>query len=133
MKISVVRRCTLEFNAIRVVAVLRHAPEDAPNGMFGLVGDTLSLVLNLDDDACAAMIRGWTGPAMSLHSKVCDRCSVYLLNGDDVVASREDDYVPAFMPGTHYGDYLILDIDEDGRVLNWRRPSQEKWQAFHDE
>lgn len=29
-------------------------------------------------------------------------------------------YVPGFMPGDHFGDYVELDIDLDtGRILNW--------------
>jgi len=35
------------------------------------------------------------------------------------------------MPGEHYGDYLILDIDLDsGKVVNWKPPTAkqiEEW------
>jgi hypothetical protein len=36
-----------------------------------------------------------------------------------------DGYVPDFMPGKHYGDYVTLDIDiETGKILNWKPPTQ---------
>ena len=38
-----------------------------------------------------------------------------------------DGYVPKFMPGEHYGDYVILDIDvETGKILNWMPPSRKQ-------
>lgn len=31
------------------------------------------------------------------------------------------------MPGQHYGDYVILDIDLDtGKILNWKPPTAEQ-------
>ena len=34
--------------------------------------------------------------------------------------------MPSFMPGPHYGDYIILDIDLDsGLVTNWKKPDAE--------
>lgn len=42
-------------------------------------------------------------------------------------------YVPDFMPGKHYGDYVYLDIDIDtGKILNWEVPSAESLQKFVD-
>jgi hypothetical protein len=36
-------------------------------------------------------------------------------------------YVPKFMPGKHYGDNIILDIDlETGKILNWTPPTEEE-------
>jgi len=35
------------------------------------------------------------------------------------------------MPGDHYGDYLILNIDlETGQITNWRKPSAEAIESF---
>jgi hypothetical protein len=40
----------------------------------------------------------------------------------ECILDQEDGYVPSFMPGEHYGDYLILDIDIDsGLVTNWKK------------
>ena len=49
--------------------------------------------------------------------------------GNDV-GEEHDGYVPAFMPGEHYGDYVELEIDlETGRILNWKKPTQAQLQA----
>ena len=37
-----------------------------------------------------------------------------------------DGYVPEFMPGQHYGDNIILEIDAaTGQILNWRKDAVE--------
>jgi hypothetical protein len=61
-------------------------------------------------------------------AKVCDRGSYELCANDGtVLASRDDDYVPSFFPGEHYGDYIMLDIDIDtGVIINWKKPSTEQ-------
>lgn len=45
---------------------------------------------------------------------------------DDKFKGTYDGYVPKFFPGTHFGDYVELEIDaETGQILNWRKPSAE--------
>lgn len=58
---------------------------------------------------------------LKINMKACDSFSCELLDQDgDIIAEQEGDYVPKFMPGNHYGDYLILDIDvNNGQILNW--------------
>ena len=69
---------------------------------------------------------------LSIHLKISDMFSANLLSDKgEIIHEQEEGYVPSFMPGDHYGDYLILDIDIDtGVVLNWKKPSPEqieKW------
>lgn len=69
---------------------------------------------------------------LKIHCKVCDNFTASLVDKDDIeIHDQEDGYVPGFMPGHHYGDYLILDIDlKTGRILNWQEPDAddlEKW------
>lgn len=69
---------------------------------------------------------------LKVHCKVSDNftCSLLSATGTEL-ATQEQDYVPAFMPGTHYGDYIILDIDIDtGAITNWRPPTVEQLEAF---
>ena len=62
---------------------------------------------------------------ISIHAKCSDRCFTSIKNEDGMVIHEQDGYVPGFMPGNHYGDYIILDIDaETGRILNWKRPDE---------
>ena len=62
--------------------------------------------------------------------KVSDRFCASLLDQDGTEIHDFDDcYVPDFMPGQHYGDYVMLDIDIDsGQITNWTVPSAEQIQ-----
>lgn len=63
---------------------------------------------------------------VSVHVKVCDRgCYDFKSPTGTTLKSLDEDYVPDFFPGEHYGDYLILDIDlETGQITNWKKPSE---------
>ena len=68
---------------------------------------------------------------LKLHLKVCDRFACGVYDQDNKELKDYDGYVPDFMPGQHYGDYVILDIDVDsGQITNWTKPSAEEMQAF---
>lgn len=60
---------------------------------------------------------------------ICAKCSDMFsarLVGDDGEEKGKTyrGYVPEWMPGEHYGDYVELDIDvSTGRILNWKRPT----------
>lgn len=64
---------------------------------------------------------------LSIHMKVCDTFSAQLLDQNgEVIHDQEDGYVPGFMPGEHFGDYMILEIDIDtGHIKNWKAPDAE--------
>lgn len=65
---------------------------------------------------------------IQLYLKVCDQFTATLVdtNGNEI-CSQGDDYVPGFMPGEHYGDYVILNIDVNtGQVTNWVKPSPDE-------
>lgn len=65
---------------------------------------------------------------LKIFVKCSDRFSYSIEDQDDKeIFTQDDGYVPDFMPGEHYGDYIILDIDIDtGMVLNWKTPSAEQ-------
>ena len=65
---------------------------------------------------------------ISLHAKVCDSgCYDFKDAEGMVLKSLEDEYVPDFFPGQHYGDYLMLDIDiETDQIVNWKSPSAQQ-------
>jgi hypothetical protein len=69
---------------------------------------------------------------LSVHCKVCDMFTAHVLDSDgNELGGQDDGYVPSFMPGAHYGDYLILDIDlETGQITNWKTPDPEDIAAF---
>jgi len=65
---------------------------------------------------------------LHVYCKVCDNFTAWIADqNDDEIHRQDDGYVPGFMPGDHYGDYLILDIDLDtGRILNWKATTAEQ-------
>jgi hypothetical protein len=68
---------------------------------------------------------------LRIHCKVSDRFT-YAIDDEqgDEIYEQEDGYVPDFMPGEHYGDYVILDIDLDtGMVTNWKKPTAAQIEA----
>jgi hypothetical protein len=67
--------------------------------------------------------------------QICAKCSdmfaatLYDDNGSEL--KEYDGYVPDFMPGNHYGDYVMMTIDlNSGQILNWQKPTQEEIDEF---
>ena len=68
---------------------------------------------------------------LRIHCKVSDRFTYAIYNENaEEIHCQDDGYVPDFMPGEHYGDYVILDIDLDtGVVTNWKKPTAAQIEA----
>lgn len=68
-------------------------------------------------------ITNWEkGKTAEIHYKVVDCCSWKIMSENDgCVSSVEGNYVPSILcpkePG--YGDYIIMDIDENGVIQKW--------------
>lgn len=69
---------------------------------------------------------------LKLRLQVRDEFTATLVDRTgEAIRHQDDGYVPRFMPGNHFGDYVILDIDiETGQVLNWTKPSEEDLQTW---
>lgn len=68
---------------------------------------------------------------LKLHMKVRDEFEADLVDQDGAVLKSYEGYVPSIMPGEHYGDYLILDIDIDtGTINNWKKLRPEDIEKF---
>ncbi len=64
---------------------------------------------------------------VSISAKCSDCCATALLDKDGTEIFECDGYVPDFMPGEHFGDYIMLDIDlETGQIKNWKAPTAEQ-------
>jgi hypothetical protein len=60
---------------------------------------------------------------ISINAKCSDLFNASLTDNGHHVGDY-DGYVPDFMPGQHYGDYVELKIDVDtGKILNWKKPT----------
>lgn len=62
---------------------------------------------------------------MKIVAKCSDMFSASFFDKNNACVGRYDGYVPDFMPGQHYGDYIELTIDlKTGQILNWKPPTQ---------
>lgn len=62
------------------------------------------------------------GVKAEVHYKVVDCCGYELLDEEgNIVVSKEDGYVPETLAPKErgYGDYIIMDIDENGQIDKW--------------
>ena len=58
---------------------------------------------------------------VKITAKCSDLCFAQVIDGNGNVIAKHDGYVPEFMPGEHYGDYVELEIDiKTGKLLNWK-------------
>lgn len=117
MKVTVKTEEEVEIKFVKVNVAVRYGEEDIPNDFPLRKGDMWSAIIDIDK----GMILDWPkGTKGELYMKVCDEGSYYLLDeSGNTVLSIEEDYVPnELLPG-EYGDYLDLDINEDGYINNW--------------
>ena len=72
--------------------------------------------INLDN----GQIQGWpAGHTASIHYKVCDDGNYRLLDSDwNIVMEGNDVYVPGCIG--EYGDYIVMEIDQDGYIEDFR-------------
>ena len=85
-------------------------------------------------DVETGQIMNWKkGVEASIHYKVCDECGLTIMRGDTVLYEDED-YVPEFLypKGEGYGDYIIMDIDKEGYIKDWRNTDVIEFMDDHD-
>ena len=85
----------------------------------------------LEIDAEHGVILNWPkGNTAHVHYKVCDGCHAdYFLNGNKICDNEKDGYVPDFLcpADSGYGDYMIMDINEEGQIADWNKIDFDDW------
>jgi hypothetical protein len=74
-------------------------------------------------DLATGKIQNWRqGTKADIHYKVCDAGVYELRNEAGDLVSRVDGYVIGMMcpEGNGYGDYIIMKVDENGVIANWK-------------
>lgn len=82
-------------------------------------GDMWSVLIDLD----TGVVLNWTkGVRADVHYKVCDMGRYRLLNSQGNLVKEIEGYVPSIMSpgGAGYGDYVIMSIDAEGKIENWK-------------
>lgn len=118
MKVTVRQPTEIELVSLRMTLPVNYDEEDMPNDFPFRKNDMWTVWIDLD----TGKIRDWPGPSHDLHMKVTDQGTYELFGKDGQrVAAIEQDYVPhGIVPGS-YGDYVVLNIEEDGTITNWPR------------
>jgi len=117
MKLEIIEKKEVEAKFVKISVYVRYGEEDIPNDFPLRTGDMWNATIDLDTHQIQDWPQGETG---DFSMKICDEGSYYLLDEQgNQIASIEGDYVPnSLLPGS-YGDYLGLEIDENGFVTNW--------------
>lgn len=116
MKITVEKPVEIEVDAMRITLPVRFEEEDIPNDFPMREGDTWKATVEID----TGKIRDWPlGKSGNIFMKVCDSGVYELLDGEKVIATRED-YVPNCIP-QDCGDYVEFEIDESGIIKGWAK------------
>lgn len=83
------------------------------------LGDAWRISIDLD----TGVIEGWPeSVTASVHYKVCDDGRYTLADVERRELCSVEGYVPDMLSpgGSGYGDYVIMEIDGQGQIQNWR-------------
>ena len=117
----------IDVKTLKVKANVRYWEDATINGVPDVdgtltpcrVGPMWCPIIDVD----SGIITNWTkGVNADIHFKVCDEGSYYLLDEQGVeILSLENEYVPNMMApnGEGYGDYIVMSINEDGKIEGW--------------
>lgn len=127
MKIEITQKIEVEIKTLQVDAGVRYWNDSYVNGINDSEGklipfrngDRWQPEIELE----TGKIINWPiGTSAEIHYKVVDNGQYFLKDeANRAVASILDNYVPQILsPGDNgYGDYIIMDIDENGIIQNW--------------
>jgi hypothetical protein len=129
MKVSVLKKVDVDIKTLHVEAGVRYWEDSTVNGDQDseegeLIpckdGDLWKPIIELE----TGKILNWEqGKVADIHYKVCDAGCYYLKDSEcETVLSIEDDYVPSILcpEENGYGDYIIMKVDENGQIANWK-------------
>lgn len=129
MKVTVKIEKEVELKTLVVKAGVHYYEGATVNGVEDTEGDLIPCkkgelwcpIIDID----SGVITNWKqGVKAEVHYKVRDAGSYYLQDVEgNIILSIEQDSVPKMMcPKTSgYGNYIIMDIDENGKIANWKQ------------
>lgn len=116
MKQEVMVKKEIDAKFISINLPVRYGDEDIAFDFPLRDGDVWQATVEID----SGNIKGWpAGKSGSLYMKVTDSGVYTIYDLDMNELAKLNDYVPhGIVPG-EYGDYVNLEIDETGHILNW--------------
>lgn len=131
MKTSISVKKEVEVKTLIVSAGVRYWEDATVNGVEDEDGSLIPCregeywcpEIDLDTGVITNWIQGVTA---DIHYKVCDDGNYRIADADGNVVFEKEGYVVDMMcpEENGYGDYIIMKVDESGRIANWK-PSLE--------
>jgi len=124
--IQLTQKLTKEVKYLQAECGVRYWEDGEVNGVEDTEGTLIPC--RIKDSWCpiidltTGVVEGWPdGTTADVHYKVCDAGIYRLLDADKNVVREIEGYVPSIMSpgGSGYGDYVIMTIDADGKIVNW--------------
>ena len=82
-------------------------------------------------DVETGIITNWEkGTKARIHYKVCDDCMCELWEDDTLICNNKGYwYCPPFLAidDDGFGDYIILNVEEDGKIPGWCEAAVDEW------
>lgn len=133
MKVKVKIKREIEVTTLLVDAGVRYWED----GTVNEVEDTYGVLIPCRDgdrwkpiiDIESGIITNWTkGVKAEVHYEIGDDGIYHLANSNGEIMLTKDGYVPDILDshGESYGDYIILNIDENGKIEDWYNQLQVK-------
>lgn len=128
MKITITKPQEIDVKFLHVSAGVRYWEDATVDGIEDEKGGLIPC--RVDDrweptiDIESGQIIDWEkGRVADIHYKVCDDGVYKLSDKDQKVLFEVNDYVPAILQpeGNGYGDYIIMKVDENGFIQNWKK------------
>lgn len=129
MKLTITKPIDFEAKFLKVDAEVRYWEDASVNGANDTEdgthipckeGDSWKPVIDIDE----GRIINWTkGATAHIQYKVCDAGIYEVIDSIGQIIATKEGYVPEIMcPADEgYGDYIIMDIDENGVIQKWRK------------
>jgi hypothetical protein len=129
MKVKIKKLVEVDVKTLVVKAEVRYWEDSEINGESDTEnGDNIPCkngdIWNPEIDIETGVITNWEqGKIADIHYKVCDLCGFELKDEKgNTIHKEEDGYVPRTLSPKEngYGDYIIMDIDSDGKIKDWK-------------
>ncbi len=127
MKVKFKTTVDVDIVFLKVQAGVRYWEDSTVNGEEDSDGNLMPFRVNncwcpiIEVDT--GKIQNWPkGVRANVHYKVCDSGVYSLVDSEGNTMIEVHDYVPSCMSpkSSGYGDYIIMDINEDGVIQNWK-------------
>lgn len=126
MKVNVKTTKVIDIKYLQVEAGVRYWEDATVNGIKDVdgqlipcrSGDVWNPLIDID---CGIVVNWEKGKSADIHYKICDDGRYKLLDSNNCQVDMVDGYVIDMMcpEGEGYGDYIIMKIDENGKISNW--------------